>query len=211
MSQCEQHRHNSSHHEQNLKICLGKHTGSWVPAEILLLSFCYSSESLDLGKQTSFSSLPHPLQPGSHHAHFKETALPKVIDDVFIAKSSILSTEIWLMHLMTLDTACCFSWKHTNSVSMTLYAPAFLSAKHRCLSSFLASNPVNANTPSNQYLAPWHCLLFSTDGEPFATIYYMLIPLKLVFLIPNGTHILHIFHWPFLGVNHTVISNSAFE
>lgn len=41
-------------------------------------------------------------------------------------------------------------------------------------------------------------------------ITYMLIPLKLVFLIPSGTHICQILHWPVLYVDHTIISNLAF-
>lgn len=67
------------------------------PIEILLLSFCSLSELLHrfLRKgRPPFSSLHHPLQPGFCHIHFKEIALSKVTNDVFIAKSSILSTEI---------------------------------------------------------------------------------------------------------------------
>lgn len=43
-----------------------------------------------------------------------------------------------------------------------------------------------------------------------SSITYTLIPLKPLFLIPSGTHIFQILHWPFLCVSHTSISNSVF-
>lgn len=47
------------------KISMKKHTGSCVPPEILLLSFCCLSELLNLGKPTSFSPsiIPCNLAP----------------------------------------------------------------------------------------------------------------------------------------------------
>lgn len=85
-------------------------------------------------READFLFLP-PSSPATWllQSHFKEIALPKVTDDVFIAKSSILSTEISLMHLMLWTLPAGFSWKHANLVSMTLYALRFLSAKHRPL------------------------------------------------------------------------------
>lgn len=108
-----------SRRESNL--CVGKHAGSGVLTATLFLAFCSLSERLNVRKDISFLLLHHPPQLGFCHAHCKETALLKVPDEGLIAKSTILSTQILLMHLMPLDTACQLLGKHTNLVSMTLY------------------------------------------------------------------------------------------
>lgn len=76
-----------------------------LPRENLAFFICFLSELLKCRKYFSLSFNYHPIEAEFCHAHFMKIALAKVTDEVFIAKSSILSTQISLLQLILLDTA----------------------------------------------------------------------------------------------------------
>lgn len=63
-----------------------------LPRENLAFFICPLSELLKCRKHFSLSFNYHPIEAEFCHAHFMKIALAKVTDEIFIAKSSILST-----------------------------------------------------------------------------------------------------------------------
>lgn len=85
----------------------------------MILFICPLSELLKHRKCLFCSFNYHPAKVEFCHAHSMKIALAKVTDDIFIAKSSILSTYISLVSLILLNTAfrklalAWFPWQDT--------------------------------------------------------------------------------------------------